>query len=63
MPIALVNDLFWVMPRPKPDGKRRMAEWNQYPDVTSHHGHGFEHMDRLTGLAALIDHIGQRFER
>ena len=25
--------------------------------------HGFEHMDRLTGLADLIDHIGQRLAR
>lgn len=63
MPIALVDDLFWVMPRPKPDGKRRMAEWNQYPDMTSHHGHGFEYMERLTGLVALVDHIGQRLAR
>lgn len=63
MPIALVDDLFWVMPRPKPDGKRRMAERNQYPDMTSHHGHGFEYMERLTGLVALVDHIGQRLAR
>ena len=51
------------MPRPKPDGKRRMAEWNQHPDMTSHHGYGFKYMDLLTGLVALIDHIRQQLAR
>ena len=40
-----------------------MAESNQYPDVASHHGHSFEQMNLLTGLVALIDHIGQGLER
>ena len=58
-----LSALFFVMPRPKPDGKRSMAQWNQYQDMTSHHGHGFEYMDWLTRLVALIDHIGQWLAR
>ena len=62
MSLDLIGAVF-VLPQPKLDGKRRMAEWNQYPDLTSHHGHGFEYMDRLTSLVALIDHIGQWLAR
>ena len=62
MSLDLIGAIF-VMPRPKPDGKRRMAEWNQYINVTRHHDQGFRQIDWLTRLVALIDHIGQQLAR
>jgi len=41
---STLSALFFVMPRHKPDGKRRMAESNQHPNIKSRHDHGFNYM-------------------
>ena len=43
MPLDLIGALF-CHPRLKPNGKHRMAEWNQHPNTKSHHDHDFKYM-------------------
>ena len=64
MPIDLFGDLFLLCLdlNPKSSAEGRMESVSTHYE-TSHHGHGFEYMDWLTRLVALIDHIGQRLAR